>query len=940
MVWNKKKKGKQGRRNAKQPNPIALIPVVARPVAPAAPAAVAPAASAAAPACSLGEGTSSTVGLAGGLAGTPSAGTGTNSEVAHLGSSTPPVGGGTAGSSTVGSTATATAAAIATRGQPISTVGTITTTGSSVPIVTTPSVAHRTVVQGQLERTTAMKKQRLFLELKDPEIARLLTQHELMIQKQNELHKEELDRLQKQHELVMQKKDKLNKQEIDRLDRKLARVKAKNAKKQPQNPHGPHAAAAARLRMKAKMTPPVCGAPPVAPPAERPASGGKRKGEAPAAQQNSSAVAPPIQAAAIRKAPAPAEQRPATGGTSEGSGAPVVSDVGSTEISTSNVVATTLRYNPNAKPDDESTTFSMYGREIPAYIFTQARNRGYGEIINTYGTGIPAGMMEEECSNARAGILSAAWYQRIFVAAYRGCSEISNPFYKQDPKYPESQFSRINAQCSSAFVRIAGTDVAEMYIDNIIAKIMKQLQQQEIKGTDSVSTNKIEQEIPAITANGNQLIVPYSKIDGPVAGDGNMATASINTTDPRNDDATDEEKKPAAQPEYTTDNHEIVRPSVVVSPLATILASEQRLKEIFKSHDYHLGFDAVMDMCISAESMIMLIANESDDSCAHGSSHGQYHMSRALEFLMLLSEGNGYDGPVALTTALAQQAGITLDDASCDPKFAQFLVSTVTNFLPIKSDHEGDHFVPNLMGKAVEIKHRLELNNALISNSEELHVGLHHLNGHLLLKDKRDVVSERRVINVCYRETKEICDCMKQLRLACKTGKYRPCFGCRKLFPKMELLYCAGCGLAEYCSFECSKKDWVEGKHKYVCAKKDYTRCNTCRVIFPSDEQAVHTCITGHDLTTHHFNLATNYATTIKERFTDEPEKYKTFLEILRAREQLGHTEVIKEVSVLLEEHPDLLNEFTFFLPYAVQSDAKEQLKIFAMEAEERLTRK
>ena len=156
----------------------------------------------------------------------------------------------------------------------------------------------------------------------------------------------------------------------------------------------------------------------------------------------------------------------------------------------------------------------------------------------------------------------------------------------------------------------------------------------------------------------------------------------------------------------------------------------------------------------------------------------------------------------------------------------------------------------------------------------------------------------------------------------------------------MELLYCAGCGLAEYCSFECSKKDWVEGKHKYVCAKKDYTRCNTCRVIFPSDEQAVHTCITGHDLTTHHFNLATNYATTIKERFTDEPEKYKTFLEILRAREQLGHTEVIKEVSILLEEHPDLLNEFTFFLPYAVQSEAKEQLKIFAMEAEERRTRK
>ena len=82
--------------------------------------------------------------------------------------------------------------------------------------------------------------------------------------------------------------------------------------------------------------------------------------------------------------------------------------------------------------------------------------------------------------------------------------------------------------------------------------------------------------------------------------------------------------------------------------------------------------------------------------------------------------------------------------------------------------------------------------------------------------------------------------------------------------------------------------------------------------------------------------------TTIKERFTDEPEKYQTFLEILHTykNKQRDINAVIKAVSVLFEEHPDLLNEFTFFHPDAVQSEGKEQLKIFAMVADERRTRK
>ncbi|OEU14752.1 hypothetical protein FRACYDRAFT_157073, partial [Fragilariopsis cylindrus CCMP1102] len=72
------------------------------------------------------------------------------------------------------------------------------------------------------------------------------------------------------------------------------------------------------------------------------------------------------------------------------------------------------------------------------------------------------------------------------------------------------------------------------------------------------------------------------------------------------------------------------------------------------------------------------------------------------------------------------------------------------------------------------------------------------------------------------------------------------------------------------------------------------------------------------------FDHAINYVTTIKKRFADEPETYKKFLEILHTyqKEQRGIKEVLEEVSVLFEAHPDLLKEFTFFLPDAVQSEA------------------
>ena len=86
------------------------------------------------------------------------------------------------------------------------------------------------------------------------------------------------------------------------------------------------------------------------------------------------------------------------------------------------------------------------------------------------------------------------------------------------------------------------------------------------------------------------------------------------------------------------------------------------------------------------------------------------------------------------------------------------------------------------------------------------------------------------------------------------------------------------------------------------------------------------------------FDHAISYVTTIKKRFSNEPKTYQQFLEILHTyqKEQRGIKEVLEQVSTLFADHPDLLKQFTYFLPEAVQEQAKEGLHAAAAEAEAR----
>lgn len=70
---------------------------------------------------------------------------------------------------------------------------------------------------------------------------------------------------------------------------------------------------------------------------------------------------------------------------------------------------------------------------------------------------------------------------------------------------------------------------------------------------------------------------------------------------------------------------------------------------------------------------------------------------------------------------------------------------------------------------------------------------------------------------------------------------------------------------------------------------------------------------------------AIHYVTKIRNRFSTEPDTYRSFLKILHTyqKEQKGIKEVLEQVSSLFADHPDLLMEFTYFLPDAVQDQVR-----------------
>jgi hypothetical protein len=85
-------------------------------------------------------------------------------------------------------------------------------------------------------------------------------------------------------------------------------------------------------------------------------------------------------------------------------------------------------------------------------------------------------------------------------------------------------------------------------------------------------------------------------------------------------------------------------------------------------------------------------------------------------------------------------------------------------------------------------------------------------------KYKRDIRTNRGIINCLARETKTYCNCMREGKDIARTmEKIGVCYGCKQEFPKEALSLCNGCQSVKYHSRECQINNWPN--HKLHCKK-------------------------------------------------------------------------------------------------------------------------
>jgi len=140
-----------------------------------------------------------------------------------------------------------------------------------------------------------------------------------------------------------------------------------------------------------------------------------------------------------------------------------------------------------------------------------------------------------------------------------------------------------------------------------------------------------------------------------------------------------------------------------------------------------------------------------------------------------------------------------------DPKFGRFAIARITDdYLKGKDDDLLRYRLCLLLYSRYQ----------LIPQKEGKDVGPKSEYSKNYHKYSRDVTTERGRINCMAREIP--CDCMKAKRIAAKSmKKIAVCFFCEEEFSKELMLRCKGCDHVQYCSKECSIKDWPG--HKKHC---------------------------------------------------------------------------------------------------------------------------
>ena len=296
---------------------------------------------------------------------------------------------------------------------------------------------------------------------------------------------------------------------------------------------------------------------------------------------------------------------------------------------------------------------------------------------------------------------------------------------------------------------------------------------------------------------------------------------------------------------------------------AVILAGKTRLKS---TNGRELSYEVSEFNLLNNETLEKLITNETDGTCMHRQDKGRYHLTANLILrirlqivedveienkIILKHDRNIISKFFSLIFELEEGMDFQLhmEMINNSDELSSFLFSTVTNLILMKTTLSTDEieFAQDFLSLAIRCKYYAADDRPLLRRCGEYWPTLsNQFDSPSFTKQaryQRATHTMRGIINICYRETKSVCQCTKQKYFeAMVMPKESKCCGCFKILPRKQLEYCSGCMEHEYCSKECQTADWV-GKHKHFCKRINFNRCGACALILPKQQTSSNSCI-------------------------------------------------------------------------------------------------
>ena len=237
-------------------------------------------------------------------------------------------------------------------------------------------------------------------------------------------------------------------------------------------------------------------------------------------------------------------------------------------------------------------------------------------------------------------------------------------------------------------------------------------------------------------------------------------------------------------------------------------------------------------------------------TCYHSSTAEKFaddsgFQDAVISYLKILDRT--YPGELYVKNQLVSEPAFDL--MLTNSEFGEYIFALCTELL--KHDINNEGWESAAFGKGMALQKLVSLGIAIkyywIPRAKEKDINPGSVYYRKKKKYEVDITTIRGLVNVLARETKPFCDCMKEEKSKAKTmQKVGLCFNCGDDFPKRQLLLCAGCLGAHFCSKKCQLQQW--SSHKALCEKLDFKRCGDkdCTILLPK-KQLMHANSSVHN---------------------------------------------------------------------------------------------